>query len=414
MWNVIYISLECLVDIAFGLLLLPILFSFKRSRPHVLVIYGLYLALTEFTSLLSSLYESDPQFFMNQPLYILADILFYYGFPVFFFYRYTQGPALRNCGLILVFSTAALPFMLILHLIRKYFMLGPSILAARSPGDFAALLVSVLAYGIALLLAGFIRSRLWDKVKRIPSAVFGGIYVIDSLIALVSGLSHTFSAYVADSTGDMASTLNLGIFFCIGLGLWLLAAIAAFLIHDRINYRKKRRLLQAEMDLQHAYYQSIVSLQFRVRSLRHDLINHLNVLEHLDLIKSPHRDTYCQAFLSHCDKIEDEVSEVFRWKEIRTDSLTDRECYIIYYYLKAVLAQFGCAWEDCRISRTRSQSGSRLIVRLPQQHPTPLWWIAYRQDPYFQLLSAVLQRRDGSVCWRKGESQWEFILTLSS
>ena len=410
MWNMIYISLECIVNIAFQIALLLILFRFKRERRSALVVFGLFSILTSASSLWASLHESDPDFVMQNPIYIILDILFYYGFPIFFFYRYVKGPAFRNCGLFLIFSVAALPFMILFHLLRKYFMLGPAILEAQSPKDFAALLITAASFGIALLLAVLVRRGLWRKLEQIPSVILGGIYLVDSVIALASGLSERFQSY---AIGDVAASVNLAVFFCIGLNIWLLTAIVVFFLYDRLNIRKNRRMLQVEMDLQHTYYKSIVTLQFEIRGLRHDLINHLNVLEHLDLMKSAYVDPYCQSFLSYCDQIERKAAEAFRWQALQLQGLTDRECCILYYYLKSLTDRYGADWEVCRIYRDQG-SGCQLIFEAPWHDPQPFWQIRLRKDPLFQLIQSMLLRKNGKAYWKKGEKQWQFILTLSS
>lgn len=410
MWNMIYVSLECIVNLVFSAALLLILFTFKRKRRNALIVFGLFSALTNVTSVIASFHESDPDFVMHHPMYIILDILFYYGFPIFFFHRYVKGSAARNCGLFLIFSVAALPFMTLFHLLRKYYMLGPSIMDAQSPKDAAPLLITAAASGIALFLASLARRRLWTKLEQIPSVIYGGIYLADSVIALVSGLSKELNSYMI---GGAAANVNLAVFFCIGLCIWLLTAILVFFLYDRIHIRKNRRMLQVEMDLQHAYYKSIVTLQFQMRGLRHDLINHLNVLEHLDLIKSPYADHYCQSFLSHCDQIERKAEEAFRWKELQIQGLSDRECYILYYYLKAFTDRYGCTWEACEISLSEDPS-CPLIFKAPWHQPPRFWQLKLRRDPLYQLIQSMLLRKNGKACWKKGEHKWLFILTLSS
>lgn len=414
MWNMIYLSLDSLINITFEMLMILLLFKFKRNPVQGLMICALYLIPSEVFSTLSAIYEFVPDHFSQTTGFLIFEILFDYGALILCFFLCIQGPVLRNCGVLMIFSCLQIPFLAVLHLLRKNLAWGPPLHDSDSPGDFMAILITAAGFALGLLTAWLIKRYLWQKVEKIPDLVWSTIYLIDFLFGLILTAPY-FDIYL---TTNSLATVNVLIYFCIALCLWLLAAIAVFLIHDQLNIRRNRHLLEAEMSLQHAYYESIVQIQFQLRSLRHDLINHLNVLEHLDLVKGGDPNAYRHSFLAHCDQIEARLTEIFQWKELNIREMTDRECYLLYYYLRSVLDRHHLDWKNCQIDKKDTGSSPQLVFRIHGHKPSLLeqirMYFFLRRDWYFQLVRSVFARKGGMVHWEKGGSTWIFIVTLSS
>ena len=75
------------------------------------------------------------------------------------------------------------------------------------------------------------------------------------------------------------------------------------------------------------YYQNVSMLHGSIRSLRHDLSNHLAIPE----------GGYRDSLPTICDQIDSQIHSQLSWQTIQIEALSSREKYEIFRYLQLIL-----------------------------------------------------------------------------
>ena len=135
------------------------------------------------------------------------------------------------------------------------------------------------------------------------------------------------------------------------------------------------------------YYQNVSVLHGSIRSLRHDLSNHLAIPE----------ETYRTSLLTICDRIDHQIHSQLFWQSIKTEALSSREKYEIFRYLQLVLQSAKLPPEALCI--TEEQSSIRFTISAAKG----LRLARLKNRPLFLLLKRIAVSHGARAAWKKTE-----------
>lgn len=145
-----------------------------------------------------------------------------------------------------------------------------------------------------------------------------------------------------------------------------------------------------------------------LRQLRHDLANHLNVMNTLQkkndlaLLKQ-----YENALLERCHNIDLQIVNNTKWHRFRATGLSDKESYIIFSYLNQILLYTEQHWQDVDI-HVQQEIFQVAIPKKKRRFKEKRYMM---KSSYFHLVKKVVHARHGRVTWKEEGKQWRFILT---
>ena len=150
--------------------------------------------------------------------------------------------------------------------------------------------------------------------------------------------------------------------------------ITILLARATFHRKQLQRLQTMESTMLLDYYQNVSMLHGSIRSLRHDLSNHLAIPE----------GGYRDSLLTICDQIDSQIHSQLSWQSIKTEALSSREKYEIFHYLQLIL-QFAKLPPEA-LCITEEQSSIRFTISAARRS----YWekIFGRSSSVFILLSA--------------------------
>ena len=227
---------------------------------------------------------------------------------------------------------------------------------ASSASEFQDCLVELIAYILAFLLVRFLLRVFGKRLARLPSGLCWLLIILD-ICALEIPWYPLFSGNLEKLfVGGLAATINLGLLGLIPFFIFFLFAILYFTSSESHAAAQRKSLLRSEMELQHSYYQELYELQRPIRELRHDLANHLAVMEQFCQNQREDRlKQYEASLLSLCQQLDEKTTSAARWRGLNLSGLADRETYILYSCISDLLKTYQRTWEDIRLSRREHQ-----------------------------------------------------------
>ena len=131
------------------------------------------------------------------------------------------------------------------------------------------------------------------------------------------------------------------------------------------------------------YYQNVSMLHGSIRSLRHDLSNHLAVPE----------EGYRESLLRICKEIDGQIHRQLAWQTLDVPQLSSREKYEIYQYVQQLLQKkklpteaLCITTEENQVSLAIDTTGRRSL------HPALL-----RSSSFFRMLVTILKQHNGTA-----------------
>ena len=246
---------------------------------------------------------------------------------------------------------------------------------------WAVMILTII--GVSLLFNRKLKALL-SKVPDIICLLFFAItffaYVIRETVLL------THQQYIAANYITEEAFLPVMFNLCLIL-LLLLAVIILLLLWFILQKRQLQHIQRLESAMLLDYYQNISVLHGSIRSLRHDLSNHLAVPE----------ETYRDSLLTICDRIDHQIHSQLSWQSIKTEALSSREKYEIFHYLQLILQSAKLPPEVLCI--TEEQGSIRFTISAAKG----LRLARLKNRPLFLLLKRIAVSHGARTTWKKAE-----------
>lgn len=277
---------------------------------------------------------------------------------------------------------------LVLFLTDHHLVESASLFSASHPKDLLWILAwAYTAAAIALSIVLFRKplNRLISKIPENLCLLLMGITFLIYIGRVFVMFIYRGQFFLFDNRYSRDTLFNADVILVILLliTLYLLITVA------RQKYQLQR-IQRLESDMQLRYYQNVSMLHGSIRSLRHDLSNHLAVPE----------EGYRESLLRICKEIDGQIHRQLSWQTLNVPQLSSREKYEIYQYMQQLLQKkklpperLCITSEENQLSLAIDTTGKRSL------HPALL-----RSSSFFRMLQTILKQHNGTATWQKGEN----------
>ena len=285
---------------------------------------------------------------------------------------------------------------LVLFLTDHHLVESASLFSASQPKDLLWILAwAYAAAAIALIMVLFNKplDRLISKIPENICLLLMGItfliYIGKVLVMFI--YRGQFSLFDNRYSRDTLFNADVILVILLLITLYLLITVA------RQKYQLQR-IQRLESNMQLRYYQNVSMLHGSIRSLRHDLSNHLAIPE----------GGYRDSLLTICDQIDSQIHSQLSWQTIQIEALSSREKYEIFRYLQHILQKKKLPPEALYIDET--EDALHFTIRSPKR----LSLLILKHQARFKLTNQIAKTHGGSASWTKDTNRYIFTLSQLS
>ena len=281
---------------------------------------------------------------------------------------------------------------LVLFLTDHHLVESASLFSASHPKDLLWILAwAYAAAAIALIMVLFNKplDRLINRIPENLCLLLMGITFLIYIGKVFVMFIYRGQFFLFDNRYSCVTLLNADVILVILLliTLYLLITVA------RQKYQLQR-IQRLESNMQLRYYQNVSMLHGSIRSLRHDLSNHLAIPE----------GGYRDSLLTICDQIDSQIHSQLSWQSIKTEALSSREKYEIFRYLQNILQKKKLPPEVLCIDET--EDALHFTIRSPKR----LSLLILKHQAMFKLTNQIAKTHGGSASWTKDTNRYIFTL----
>ena len=285
---------------------------------------------------------------------------------------------------------------LVLFLTDHHLVESASLFSASHPKDLLWILAwAYAAAAIALIMVLFNKplDRLINRIPENLCLLLMGIAFLIYIGKVFVMFIYRGQFFLFDNRYSCVTLLNADVILVILLliTLYLLITVA------RQKYQLQR-IQRLESNMQLRYYQNVSMLHGSIRSLRHDLSNHLAIPE----------GGYRDSLLTICDQIDSQIHSQLSWQSIKTEALSSREKYEIFRYLQNILQKKKLPPEVLCIDETKD--ALHFTIRSPKR----LSLLILKHQAMFKLTNQIAKTHGGSASWTKDTNRYIFTLSQLS
>ena len=285
---------------------------------------------------------------------------------------------------------------LVLFLTDHHLVESASLFSASQPKDLLWILAwAYAAAAIALIMVLFNKplDRLISKIPENICLLLMGITFLIYIGKVLVMFIYRGQFFLFDNRYSRDTLFNADVILVILLliTLYLLITVA------RQKYQLQR-IQRLEGNMQLRYYQNVSMLHGSIRSLRHDLSNHLAVPE----------GSYRDSLLTICDQIDSQIHSQLSWQTIQIEALSSREKYEIFRYLQNILQKKKLPPEALCITET--EDTLHFTIRSPKR----LSLLILKHQAMFKLTNQIAKTHGGSASWTKDTNRYIFTLSQLS
>ena len=285
---------------------------------------------------------------------------------------------------------------LVLFLTDHHLVESASLFSASHPKDLLWILAwAYAAAAIALIMVLFNKplDRLINRIPENLCLLLMGITFLIYIGKVFVMFIYRGQFFLFDNRYSCVTLLNADVILIILLliTLYLLITVA------RQKYQLQR-IQRLESNMQLRYYQNVSMLHGSIRSLRHDLSNHLAIPE----------GGYRDSLLTICDQIDSQIHSQLSWQSIKTEALSSREKYEIFRYLQNILQKKKLPPEVLCIDET--EDALHFTIRSPKR----LSLLILKHQAMFKLTNQIAKTHGGSASWTKDTNRYIFTLSQLS
>ena len=285
---------------------------------------------------------------------------------------------------------------LVLFLTDHHLVESASLFSASHPKDLLWILAwAYAAAAIALIMVLFNKplDRLINRIPENLCLLLMGITFLIYIGKVFVMFIYRGQFFLFDNRYSCVTLLNADVILVILLliTLYLLITVA------RQKYQLQR-IQRLESNMQLRYYQNVSMLHGSIRSLRHDLSNHLAIPE----------GGYRDSLLTICDQIDSQIHSQLSWQSIKTETLSSREKYEIFRYLQNILQKKKLPPEVLCIDET--EGALHFTIRSPKR----LSLLILKHQAMFKLTNQIAKTHGGSASWTKDTNRYIFTLSQLS
>ncbi len=338
----------------------------------------------------------------------------------------------------LLSTIPVMPMFLVAGILKRIFLPPGTTVYTDYPAGYVITSVCTVIGLFQVIALYYLCGRKIDMLlQKIPDKVCLIFFMLTffAFVTKEAVLLKTGTYYYANSP-DITYMVKCT-FLCAVALFYMTILFIIMLLLTTINYRRLQYLQSLENSMLLGYYTSVSALHNSIRSLRHDLSNHLAALSFMENSapaasqaamddadmpgSSGAAASYRSSLLDICDEINAEMKKQISWQQIQTDLLSSREKYELYHCIMTVIKKHRLPESALCISSAAygNVTEIRFAVRedtAPENEQTsrsrPLHLLTLRHGMLFYMIKTIARAHNGHAVWKRNGSTFMLSLTL--
>ena len=171
------------------------------------------------------------------------------------------------------------------------------------------MLTNILEVSIVLLFIYVVSVLLRQKSIHGIKKIHMGYLLLYTILTVIDSFALIIMATVTLDKMAYKNKVLYGVTFTlVALGILIQLGAVILLMVSRDIYRQKEEIVHKYLNEQNAHYEYLEKREEKTKKFRHDLKNHICVLERLSETDSQKYKEYCDAILSKVDELRSNVS----------------------------------------------------------------------------------------------------------
>lgn len=302
---------------------------------------------------------------------------------------------------------------LLLHFITKYLQGGGYSLFyydADHPAELLPILSITNKILIIILVSLLFNRKLKALFRKIPDSIcflFMSLSFIMLIIRIVLSVKTDFIK---------RDSLSLSLFYFNAFLIIILGSISILIIIYTFQNMKYKMLQKTEAVMQHNYYQNVSELYTGIRSMKHDITNHLAVINAKGTLDDSKRETYRKQLLKTCNEIDRKLDNQMKWKTEKNSFLSNREEYEIYNSIIHLFSKYHINSAETTVSVSDSGEGTPQQLRYHTSYDK-ISWFKLRRIKYAAahfLIREIAKQHNCTLLFKNDSQSCTIILEKAS
>ena len=260
---------------------------------------------------------------------------------------------------------------LLLHFITKYLQGGGYSLFyydADHPAELLPILSVTLKILIIILVSLLFNRKLKALFRKIPDSICFLVMSLSFIMLIIRIVLSVKTDFIK------RDSLSLSLFYFNAFLIIILGSISILIIIYTFQNMKYKMLQKTEAVMQHNYYQNVSELYTGIRSMKHDITNHLAVINAKGTLDDSKRETYRKQLLKTCNEIDQKLDNQMKWKTEKNSFLSNREEYEIYNSIIHLFSKYHINSAETTVSVSDSGEGTPQQLRYHTSYDKISWF----------------------------------------
>lgn len=199
---------------------------------------------------------------------------------------------------------------------------------AEHPAELLMILCITTKIILIALVSFFFNKRIKSLLQKIPDSICLLIMSAFFMLFIIKNILNLKTDIFAESGSVAISLFYFDMFLIVTSAIIVLL----FVIYS-LQSQKYKKLQKTESSLLLTYYLNVSEVYREVRSMKHDIANHLAIINATELLSDDKRKFYKDQLLETCNEIDHKLDMQMSWKTSEDSFLSNRERYEIFNYI---------------------------------------------------------------------------------
>ena len=302
---------------------------------------------------------------------------------------------------------------LLLHFITKYLQGGGYSLFyydADHPAELLPILSVTLKILIIILVSLLFNRKLKALFRKIPDSICFLVMSLSFIMLIIRIVLSVKTDFIK------RDSLSLSLFYFNAFLIIILGSISILIIIYTFQNMKYKMLQKTEAVMQHNYYQNVSELYTGIRSMKHDITNHLAVINAKGTLDDSKRETYRKQLLKTCNEIDQKLDNQMKWKTEKNSFLSNREEYEIYNSIIHLFSKYHINSAETTVSVSDSGEGTPQQLRYHTSYDK-ISWFKLRRIKYAAahfLIREIAKQHNCTLLFKNDSQSCTIILEKAS
>lgn len=344
-----YMTIYYILSTIYSVGLFLIVSKFSRSPKTSLIVLFAYETIyyafdwitTDYSS--ATLAVTDPQLLTIAEI---SDVIFTFAFLTFFM----KDNPIVNYMLIYIADILYIIPLFIFTKLQKMILPGSAALAhMQSWNDWHPVLSHGLSAAATLFIFYLIVKKAKPLLMKLPEIA---LYITTFIIVLLNNAAAIMLIIDGNISKENITLISiLAIIFAV---IFIIIAIIAVRHHHELINQK---LITMEMHIQYEYYTSICQLTKQLRHMKHDIANHLAVIDIMNHIDKDSQEQYKTQLLAHCSEVKSAISSLMPPENLIISNFNKRENHEFFHFLMTLMCDINLDPTKLDVSQSTDISG---------------------------------------------------------